>query len=202
MNCPICQKILREHKIDKFIVYYCDKCWGHMSYEVHCPDHNLIFVKYKFSNATTHIRKQCKTCGKIESKFYPKDIVENLETLPEANLELHNEISYKGVHDLYSRYLKKKDSILKESQFSEFISEHSAYLQSSDWKRKRLLVLKRDNCICQGCLEAKATEVHHKSYRYWKNEPLFDLISVCKKCHDNITNFDRNRRKYDFVIED
>ncbi len=62
----------------------------------------------------------------------------------------------------------------------------SEYLQSDAWKRKRYVVLKRDNWRCVYC-GASATQVHHKKYAR-KNigkEPIEWLVSVCKSCHDS-----------------
>ena len=73
-------------------------------------------------------------------------------------------------------------------------------MKTIEWQKKRLLVLKRDNFLCQACLMEKAKEVHHKSYRYWKNEPLFDLVAVCVKCHAEITSMNRSVLNYDFII--
>lgn len=60
----------------------------------------------------------------------------------------------------------------------------NTYLKSDNWKRKRAIVLKRDNFKCQIC-GAPATQVHHK--KYYKNalgkEHIEHLISVCNKCH-------------------
>lgn len=61
------------------------------------------------------------------------------------------------------------------------------YLKSDDWKRKRYVVLKRDNWRCVYC-GAQATQVHHK--RYAKNnigkEPIKWLVSICEPCHNKI----------------
>jgi 5-methylcytosine-specific restriction endonuclease McrA len=61
---------------------------------------------------------------------------------------------------------------------------NEVYLKSDAWRRKRYVVLKRDNWLCVYCGE-KATQVHHKRYAK-KNigrEPIKWLQSVCKKCH-------------------
>lgn len=60
----------------------------------------------------------------------------------------------------------------------------NVYLKSEEWKRKRYVVLKRDNWKCVIC-GAKATEVHHKKYLRKKigKEPIDWLISICKPCH-------------------
>jgi 5-methylcytosine-specific restriction endonuclease McrA len=61
------------------------------------------------------------------------------------------------------------------------------YLKSDVWKRKRYVVLKRDNWRCVYC-GAKATQVHHKRYakRNIGKEPIDWLVSVCDNCHNSI----------------
>jgi hypothetical protein len=63
------------------------------------------------------------------------------------------------------------------------------YLKSDEWKRKRYVVLKRDNWRCVRC-GAPATQVHHKKYAPINigKEPIEWLESVCKRCHDSIHN--------------
>lgn len=61
----------------------------------------------------------------------------------------------------------------------------NVYLKSDAWKRKRYVVLKRDNWKCVYCGK-NATQVHHKRYAK-KNigkEPIKWLVSICKPCHD------------------
>lgn len=61
------------------------------------------------------------------------------------------------------------------------------YLKSDDWKRKRYVVLKRDNWRCVYC-GAPATQVHHKKYARLNigREPIEWLVSVCKSCHESL----------------
>lgn len=61
----------------------------------------------------------------------------------------------------------------------------NVYLKSDEWRRKRYLVLKRDNWTCVYC-GGRATQVHHKKYLIKKlgKEPIKWLVSVCKPCHD------------------
>lgn len=60
----------------------------------------------------------------------------------------------------------------------------SEYLKSDAWKRKRYVVLKRDNWTCVYC-GSRATQVHHKKYAKYNigKEPIEWLVSVCKACH-------------------
>jgi len=68
-------------------------------------------------------------------------------------------------------------------------AEYDEYLKSDAWKRKRYVVLRRDNWKCVKC-GARATQVHHK--RYAKSgigrEPIDWLVSVCRGCHQSRHN--------------
>lgn len=61
------------------------------------------------------------------------------------------------------------------------------YLKSDAWKRKRFVVLRRDNWRCIYC-GARATQVHHKKYarKDIGKEPIKWLVSVCKNCHNSL----------------
>jgi len=63
------------------------------------------------------------------------------------------------------------------------------YLKSEAWKRKRYVVLKRDNWRCVYC-GGRATQVHHKRYTKYNigKEPIEWLVSICKSCHDKQQN--------------
>ena len=62
----------------------------------------------------------------------------------------------------------------------------NVYLKSEAWKRKRHLVLKRDNWRCVYC-GGHATEVHHTRYAKINigKEPIEWLVSICRPCHDS-----------------
>ena len=63
----------------------------------------------------------------------------------------------------------------------------NVYLKSDAWKRKRYVVLKRDNWKCVHCGN-RATQVHHKRYAKYNigKEPIKWLESVCKSCHESL----------------
>lgn len=62
----------------------------------------------------------------------------------------------------------------------------NVYLKSDAWRRKRYVVLKRDNWRCVFCGN-KATQVHHKKYAKYNigKEPIEWLVSICNSCHKN-----------------
>lgn len=85
---------------------------------------------------------------------------------------------------------------LEESDGGEFIrvrksvwSElHRAYLHSAEWGAIREKVFERDAHLCQGCRVAPAAVVHHLTYDHWRQELLFELISLCPLCHARVHN--------------
>jgi len=79
----------------------------------------------------------------------------------------------------------------------EWFAQHRAYLATPEWRNKRELVLARDHHVCHAVLidcAGVASEVHHLTYRHWREEPLFDLESVCSSCHRKITFIERRER--------
>lgn len=150
-----------------------------------CINHNEQVCGKKASNNTVRYYKQCLCCG-YSDKIQVKK--------PEIPNEKFNS-------DLYQIFNKKLSSTVSDLQFqsyktqqenrkNEWLKEYSVYLQSPKWLIKRKKVLERDNHICQACLTRKATQVHHTTYRHVGDEPLFELVSVCKECHDKITELD------------
>lgn len=59
------------------------------------------------------------------------------------------------------------------------------YLRSLAWRWKRVRVLWRDRGRCQICGRL-ATDVHHLTYARKYREPLYDLLTVCRACHDKL----------------
>lgn len=78
-----------------------------------------------------------------------------------------------------------EDKAFEEERIKRRDYYRNVYLKSDEWKRKRYVVLKRDNWRCVYCGQP-ATQVHHKRYAKWNigKEPIDWLVSICKPCHD------------------
>lgn len=74
-------------------------------------------------------------------------------------------------------------SKLVKQRNSEKYQKYQKYLKSAEWKIIREKVITRDKNLCQECKTKNAEEVHHKTYENLYNEPLEDLVSLCKSCH-------------------
>jgi len=169
-----------------------------------CRNHNLIFVKRKSSNGVWMLNKQCLECGMFDSKAYAHNIIK-INEIQEANIHLkeafekikYNEAMQESTRKREEFYLKREED--REEYYKNKTEErqswldnvHTPYLKSNEWKEKRKKVLFRDKFTCQACLINEANEVHHLTYKHYKQEPLFELISMCSKCHINLTKQDR-----------
>jgi hypothetical protein len=62
---------------------------------------------------------------------------------------------------------------------------YDAYLRSPEWKNKRDAVL-RKSPLCEGCAKHMASQVHHKTYCHVGDEFLWELVAICKPCHERL----------------
>lgn len=58
----------------------------------------------------------------------------------------------------------RSNALFKDDEkrsLEEWQTQYEAYRKTPEWQARRQLVLKRAQGICEGCLSAPATEVHH-----------------------------------------
>lgn len=160
----------------------CKDCnqWKIQSLESCCRNPFEILV-FKYSGGIPiAIYIQCNNCGGSLTMTKPLNFKNNSK-----------DVSGEFSQDKYNNWKNEKhfeaDQIYKIARHLRYIHstyyQYIMYLQSEQWKSKRLLALERDKWICQSCKHSIATEVHHLTYKNLGNEDLDDLISYCKKCH-------------------
>lgn len=66
----------------------------------------------------------------------------------------------------------------------EDFGSYREYLQSPEWKTRRKRVVKRQGgkCPCGRSI----CDVHHKTYKRVYNEPISDLVGLCRPCHARV----------------
>lgn len=148
-----------------------------------CRNPNKIYVFDYYNHIPKFIRLQCKNCGGCltMTDSFPFDKYSELVT---------GEFS----KDRFNEWKKAKqsdgNSINEISRYIRFSKttfyRYSIHLQSKHWRILTRQTLDRDSWTCQFCKKAKATEVHHLTYKNLGNESLDELISCCKACHESI----------------
>ena len=62
-------------------------------------------------------------------------------------------------------------------------TSYQIYLNSESWKSKRDKLFASVGEICADCGKKKKLQAHHLTYDNFGNEPLSDLLALCKTCH-------------------
>jgi len=99
-------------------------------------------------------------------------------------LKLNIELIYsKPTRNITNRKKKAR----KKKQWRKKKSKYYDYLVSPEWQKVRDAVHKRD-VVCINCSKDKHLQVHHKNYRYFKDElnHLDSVVLLCGNCHQRV----------------
>ena len=70
------------------------------------------------------------------------------------------------------------------------MDNYSDLLKNDEWKKKRIIILKRDNFTCTKCKNKDTVlHVHHKIYIQGRNPWDYEskyLVTLCGSCHSNL----------------
>ncbi|MDB5250666.1 MAG: hypothetical protein JWQ40_5060 [Segetibacter sp.] len=196
--------------IDGLKTVYHDKCDRD-------KDCDVKITKKKFANGSIHYVSQCFKCGNSFGQPISKSKITPTYDIVPFDEGLFNNYQEELLRPLLqsTQIVKKLRDIVKELKKSyykekfeieyndsrDFEKVYNKYLESAAWLSKRSEILKRDNYTCRYCASTKATQVHHLSYNNLGNEPDFELISVCKQCHQEIHCIDKNQVVYSYNKE-
>ena len=187
MNCNKCSSnditLIIEGNIE---IQFCNDCGliYRPQYEC-CSNQKKIRLRVEQKNGIVQ-RMGCSNCKYIFGTQLKRSI--DFDKLPYVSIKRmqeikdlqnrNNEIAMQKVKIYHSAFLERSKNKMRE--------QYHEYRLTQKWKEKRLIVLERDNNLCQGCRKNKATEVHHLTYEHIGNEMLFELVSVCRSCHNLI----------------
>jgi hypothetical protein len=65
--------------------------------------------------------------------------------------------------------------------------KYRAYLCSREWNQRKERVKARSGGVCERCRVNGGENVHHLTYARKYNEPLDDLLHLCRGCHEFIS---------------
>ena len=95
---------------------------------------------------------------------------------------------YENYEQYIPNYTKIKQQVTASLSKEDWQKKYKEYLKSDKWKQKRSAVMERCGGICEGCLSAKVTEVHHLTYDSVFDELLYHLVGLCHDCHRRTHN--------------
>lgn len=186
-KCNRCKKenIIRDLESKFHNIYKCADCNYTTTKRIEdCCRNPFLNVTIDDKNQERkRLHRQCMNCGGCVDRTKPLSFKKHSD-------EIRYEFSYLN----YNNWLKEReyerealwDWISENNYYTSDYAKYREYLNSDIWKLKRKGVLIRDENLCQECKIKPAEEVHHKTYENLYNEPLEDLIAVCKDCHKEI----------------
>ncbi len=147
--------------------------------------HKRTKPAYRFQrNGSRHYGMQCLDCGNFEvMKKVDIEAIQPLSTVPEIDQELA---------DSYQEAERQRYEEIADWHRNKFFNKYNAYLQTDRWAIKRAAVLERDP-ICKACGVADSEQAHHLTYAHVGDEPLYELVGVCRRCHEKIHSHDMTK---------
>lgn len=190
-KCEVCGfegEFVNEQYRDSILIF-CPDC-SHLRVE-HCQHENFGLIKYPVGNGF-RVQRVCKDCLTLFGNAIKHDGVNINEIRTIDKVKYDNWRS--GEDEKYNKRWDKINEMHRLWQVAEHQRKHQEYLNTQTWKEKRKEILERDGYLCQACLKNRASEVHHLTYDHFGDEPFFDLISVCRECHEKISMMDIKRK--------
>lgn len=148
-------------------------------------DHRSIVVRARVAaNGVIQYAAQCTTCGRQQGgQMKHADAPPNAppwDAELEGNYHAGRSKYYRDVAD----YQTSARETLRRQRAEVWDKLYRQYLASDEWRERREQVLSRCNKTCEGCLSAPASQVHHLTYDHVGAELFFELVGICRACHE------------------
>lgn len=192
MRCKNCHTYdIQTHTNDNHTLYYCEDCnliFGNKvdDFTICCDYKNIGIVEYQKINGVYSKSNMCLNCLHKFGGDVKKTNQHILSVTYDERQKIIDTIKQQ-YWDLYKPLLDYKQEVFlkrfRESNRNEYIE----YLRSDKWKEKRLQRLKLDNFTCQICgVQNGKLDVHHTTYDTFGNESIYDIITLCRNCHNKL----------------
>lgn len=152
---------------------------------------NIFHIGYIEVNGYRHHRVFCATCREVIA--YPSlSVIKAWRDYYEDGVVRESMAIY-----LAQMTEEMVDLTPYEPKFSHkiprlLLEQYTDYIQSQKWQRQRNNRMAIDNNECKLCFSKAKLHVHHITYDNFGNEPMSELITVCKSCHEKIHGHEIN----------
>ncbi|KAF0115009.1 MAG: Uncharacterized protein FD150_1247 [Rhodobacteraceae bacterium] len=163
-----------------------------------CQHTNVTRRLWTLNTGATQLKDFCDQCGKDMSKSLKQS--EHPGTYPPFDEAIRwryaetREQEREGIVKKYVKLQKEKDNeLIRKSK--DWSDEYEAYRRTEKWQKKRFKVFERAHGVCEGCCEKPAVLVHHTTNRHVGAELIFELVALCRDCHE-ICHPDKSERPF------
>lgn len=148
-----------------------------------CAHPRQVIIRFTDQGGNVKHQYCCIDCGTCASKW--------LKAIDAERLGIAVDFTKDKAASLSNRYRSERKAALDgivnaaaERMQPENRAVHDDYLRSPQWQRRRSKVMQRAGHLCEGCLTNPAIDVHHTTYAHFGNEFAFELIALCRPCHE------------------
>ena len=139
--------------------------------------HNRVEIRRRaLRGGIVQLGNQCLDCGRAVGNWLRRSTVSEPDGVPAWDAALQT-------RHLMGEHRSEHTVQPVGPSFSDLYHEH---LSSDAWAELRERIIDRDGGLCQGCLQAEAVHVHHLTYHNLGDEFCWQLVAVCRACHERI----------------
>jgi 5-methylcytosine-specific restriction endonuclease McrA len=160
-------------------------------WERRCAHPEFHIVRTRIANGTLQYRRECAVCWHLFGSAVSRHEAGGTFREPDVARRRAYEVARKAEEEA----LRLRCAGVRASRDAAWREQYDEYLQSDSWYERRRLVMRRAGGMCEACGSARATQVHHRTYKHVFDELLWELAAVCDACHDRV--HDRQEEEYD-----
>lgn len=152
-----------------------------------CDHPNRSVVRWVNDGGATCYKRFCRDCGTMVSEFLKHEDAQR----GGYNLDLTRDAMASRSRGYYRERQEALDRIVNsaaERMQPVNRSSRGDYFRTAEWKAKRRLIMRRAANTCEGCLIVPADDVHHVTEEHFGNEFAFELLALCRDCHERFHN--------------
>lgn len=150
-----------------------------------CTHPRVVILRFVNAGGATMHQYCCKDCGLAPTRWIKREEAERQGIAVDFTKDQAASISNRYRSERKAR-LDGIVAAAAERMQPIIRAYHDDYLRSPQWQRRRSKVMTRAGHLCEGCLTNPALDVHHTTYAHFGNEFAFELIALCRACHERM----------------
>lgn len=130
---------------------------------------------------------QCTDCGRKVGSWVKKSEIDESTATP-FDEQAWDAAMRRDSEEWTNRFQENRADAQLRMRFkqAQWRAKYESHLRSEKWRDICRRVAERDKGLCQGCRQRSGVHVHHLTYDRMGDEMLFDLVLVCRECHEKI----------------
>ncbi len=156
--------------------------FGYAVDEERCMHPAPVLTRRVLGSSVETVWEQCPACG-VGIKAVKKATLSaaRIAALPVYDVDLQD----RRYRERFEARQQARETARAESD-QAWRQQYEMHLLSDAWRVLRQRVMARDGGVCQGCGVRPASDAHHLTYDHLGDEFLFELIALCRTCHERL----------------